>query len=212
MSHNLLFEVIDSITDEFVEIWADIGNIESPTYYKEGVDKVGKYFADYAKKEGWDIEIFEHNISGNVVSITMNSSSKNQPITLSAHMDTAHAVGSFGIPAVKLDEKNIYGPGVMDCKGGGVAALMAMKALKEINFTKRPVRLILQSDEENVSANSNKETINYICKKASDSIAFLNCESTRGNTAVLWRKGCLRYMVTITGKSIHGSPSAQREP
>lgn len=209
MSHNLLFEVIDSITDEFVEIWADVGNIESPTYYKEGVDKVGKYFADYAKKEGWDVEIFEHNISGNVVSITMNSSSKNQPITLSAHMDTAHAVGSFGTPAVKLDEKNIYGPGVMDCKGGGVAALMAMKALKEIGFTKRPVRLILQSDEENVSANSNKETINYICKKASDSIAFLNCESTRGNTAVLWRKGCLRYMVTITGKSIHGSRCAE---
>lgn len=209
MAHKKLFEIIDSLRDEFIGIWADVGNIESPTCYKQGVDAVGNYFAAYAKKEDWLVEFFEHNISGNVVSITMNPSSKAQPITLSAHMDTAHAVGSFGTPAVKLDDKNIYGPGVMDCKGGGVAALMAMKALKTVNFTQRPIRLILQSDEENVSANSNKETINYICKKASDSIAFLNCESTRGNTAVLWRKGCLRYMVTVTGKSIHGSRCAE---
>lgn len=207
--HEQLFEVIRSLEDEFIGIWADVGNIESPTAYKKGVDAVGEYFADYAKKEGWEVEIFKHNVSGNVVSITMNSDAKSQPITLSAHMDTAHAVGSFGTPAVKLDDKNIYGPGVMDCKGGGVAALMAMKALKTINFTKRPVRLILQSDEENLSANSNKETINYICQKAADSIAFLNCESTRANTAVLWRKGCLRYMVTVTGKSIHGSRCAE---
>ena len=209
MAHNQLFKTIDSLEDEFIRIWVDVGNIESPTCYKPGVDAVGNYFADYGKKEGWEVEIFEHPVSGNVVSITMNSSAKAQPITLSAHMDTAHAVGSFGTPAVKLDDKNIYGPGVMDCKGGAVAALMAMKALKAVHFAKRPVRLLLQSDEENVSANSNKETIGYICRKAADSIAFLNCESTRANTAVLWRKGCLRYMVTVTGKSIHGSRCAE---
>lgn len=204
-----VFKKIDSLTPEFIKFWEDVGNIESPTNYKKGVDAVGDYFADYAKKEGWEIEYFKHDIVGNVVCITMNPDSKNAPITLSGHMDTAHAVGSFGSPAVKLDEKNIYGPGVMDCKGGVVAAVMAMKALKEHNFSARPIRLLLQSDEENVSAYSNKATINYICKKASDSIAFLNCESTRKNTAVLWRKGCLRYMVKVTGKSIHGSRCAE---
>ena len=209
MAHNRLFTTIDSLEQEFVGIWVDVGNIESPTSYKQGVDAVGNYFAAYGKQEGWEVEFFRHPISGNVVCITMNPTAQAQPITLSAHMDTAHAVGSFGTPAVKLDDKHIYGPGVMDCKGGAVAALMAMKALKTIGFNKRPVRLLLQSDEENVSAYSNKETIRYICEKASDSIAFLNCESTRANTAVLWRKGCLRYMVTVTGKSIHGSRCAE---
>lgn len=209
MAHNKVFNVIDSLRDEFIHFWEDVGNIESPTTHKAGVDAVGNYFAAYALKEGWEVEYFKHDIVGNVVCITMNSSSDKAPITLSGHMDTAHAVGSFGSPAVRLDEKNIYGPGVMDCKGGVVAAVMAMKALKECSFTDRPVRLLLQSDEENVSAYSNKATINYICQKASDSIAFLNCESTRGNTAVLWRKGCLRYKVTVTGKSIHGSRCAE---
>ncbi|MBE7092081.1 MAG: M20 family metallopeptidase [Clostridiales bacterium] len=207
--HDSVFKSIDAFAPEFIKFWEDVGNIESPTNYKEGVDKVGNYFLNYAKKEGWETEVFKHDIVGNVVCITMNASVNARPITLSGHMDTAHKVGSFGSPAVKIDKNNIYGPGVMDCKGGLVAAVLAMKALKENGFTTRPVRLLLQSDEENVSAYSNKATINYICSKASDSIAFLNCESTRKNSAVLWRKGCLRYKVTVTGKSIHGSRCAE---
>ena len=207
--HNDVFETIDNMTPEFIKFWEDIGNIESPTNFKAGVDAVGDYFASYAEKEGWKIERFEHDIVGNVVCITMNSELKNAPVTLSGHMDTAHKVGFFGTPAVKIDSENIYGPGVMDCKGGIVAAILAMKALKSNSFIKRPIQLLLQSDEENVSAYSNKATINYICKKASDSIAFLNCESIRKNTAVLWRKGCLRYLVKVTGKAIHGSRCAE---
>ncbi|MBR6765673.1 MAG: M20/M25/M40 family metallo-hydrolase [Clostridia bacterium] len=207
--HTKAFENIDMLTPEFIKFWKDVSNLESPTSYKKGVDAVGDYIASYAEKECWEIERFKHDIVGNVVCITMNIDSTEAPITLSGHMDTAHAVGSFGTPAVRIDENNIYGPGVMDCKGGIVAAMLAMKALKNEGFKNRPVRLLLQSDEENVSAYSNKATINYICQKASDSIAFLNCESTRKNTAVLWRKGCLRYMVRVKGKSIHGSRCAE---
>ena len=72
MEHQQFFKLIDSLKEEFIGIWVDVGNIESPTSCKEGVDAVGNYFAAYGKKEGWDVEIFEHPISGNVVSITMN--------------------------------------------------------------------------------------------------------------------------------------------
>lgn len=206
---NHLLCTIDELNHEFINIWAEVCNIESPTEYKVGVDAVGKYFADYSKKQEWDVEIFKQPVAGDIVCITMNSKSDKQPITLSAHMDTVHPVGSFGTPAVRMDDKYIYGPGVMDCKGGAVAALMAMTALKKVGFTERPVRLLLQSDEETNSATSNKETINYMCQKAQGSIAFLNCESTRGNTAVLWRKGICRYRFEIVGQSIHASRCAE---
>ncbi len=204
-----LFDEIDRLNEEFTSFWIDVGNIESPTLFKEGVDAVGKYFADFSKKQGFSVEIFEQPIAGNVVCITMNPQSEKQPLTLSAHIDTVHNVGSFGNPPVKVDGDYIYGPGVTDCKGGGVAAMMAMTALKNIGFTDRPVRLLLQSDEEINSAPSSQQTINYICEKSKDSIAFLNCESTRGNSAVLWRKGICRYKLEITGKSIHASRCAE---
>ena len=44
-----IFEKIDSLYDKYVRIWEDVCNIESPTASKEGVDAVGKYFADFAQ-------------------------------------------------------------------------------------------------------------------------------------------------------------------
>ena len=66
MAHNKLFEIIDSLKDEFIGIWVDVGNIESPTPYKKGVDAVGYYFADYAKKEGMNKALFKVRILKNL--------------------------------------------------------------------------------------------------------------------------------------------------
>ena len=204
-----LFRVIDGINDEYIQFWIDVTNTESPTEYKQGVDKACGFFVDIAKKMGWDVEILENEFSGNPVCITMNSNSKEKPICLSGHLDTVHAVGAFGTPAVKIEGNKIYGPGVMDCKGGTVAALEAMTALQKSGFDKRPVKLLLQTDEEVNSMQSNKATINFICEKAKDAIAFLNCESIKNNTAVLWRKGISRYQIEVYGKSIHASRCAE---
>ena len=204
-----LFTEIDRLEKEFIKIWVDIANIESPTEYKKGVDTVGEYFINFARKNGWQTEIFEQSKAGNIVTITMNAESCEAPITLSGHIDTVHPLGSFGTPAVRVEKDIIYGPGVTDCKGGTVAALFAMTALKNIGFNKRPLRLLLQTDEESQSQLSGKSTINYMCEKAADSIAFLNCESTRGNTAVLWRKGIACYRLDIKGQSVHASRCAE---
>ncbi|MBR0277798.1 MAG: hypothetical protein IJQ50_05005, partial [Clostridia bacterium] len=75
------FEKIDSLKDSYIKIWEDVCNIESPTSYKEGVDKVGQYFAGIAKKRGWKVEYFKQNISGDVVCITMNPQSGLNPVT-----------------------------------------------------------------------------------------------------------------------------------
>ncbi len=205
MSHEKLFNVIDDINDEFIQKWIDISNIESPTECKEGNDKIAEYFLNVAREYGWKVEVLENEFSGNVACITMNDEVDAEPISLSGHIDTVHAIGSFGNPPVKIEDGKIYGPGVMDCKGGTVAALQAMVALHKIGFKKRPVKLLLQTDEEVNSMQSNKATINYIIEKAKGSIGFLNLESCMPGYAVMWRKGIARYKVDVLGKSIHAS-------
>ena len=44
-----IFKKIDKLSEEFVNVWEDIWNIESPSDFKEGVDNVGKYFINIAK-------------------------------------------------------------------------------------------------------------------------------------------------------------------
>ena len=155
-----IFETIDSLSGSYVSVWEDVCNIESPTQHKSGVDEAGCYFAKLAESHGWDVDMFCQPVSGDVVCITLNSASKERPLCLSAHLDTVHPVGSFGMPAVRRDDEKIYGPGVTDCKGGAVAAALAMDALARAGFDRRPIHLLLQSDEEVGSRLSNKETIN----------------------------------------------------
>lgn len=209
MHVNIITDAIRAREKDYIKVWEDVCNIESPTKYKEGVDAAGSYLAALAEKKGWLVERYPQPIAGDVISITMNPDASLPPITLSGHLDTVHPVGSFGTPAVRLDETKIYGPGVIDCKGGIVAGLLAMDALESCGFTTRPIRMILQTDEENSSSVSGKATIRYICEKAKDSLAFFNLEGYRVGKACIQRKGILNLTFYVDGVAAHASNCAK---
>ena len=201
----VIFEKIDNLNKEYIKVWEDVCNIESPTNFKEGVDKVSRYFADMAKKLGFKIEYSRQDNAGDVLCVTMNPDSNEKPVVLSGHIDTVHPLGMFGTPAVHFDDEKIYGPGVTDCKGGVVAAFYAMQALYECGFDKRPVKLILQTDEETSSKTSDGKTIKYICETSKDAVLFLNLETHTPGKATLSRKGIVSYRFDIEGKEGHSS-------
>lgn len=200
-----VFSRIDELSESFVSIWEDICNIESPTEHKAGVDAVGRYIFEYAERRGWQCEVYPQSVSGDIVTVTLNPNAKARPLTLSAHLDTVHPIGFFGYPPVHRDGDRLYGPGVTDCKGGAVAALLAMTALDDTGFVDRPVRLILQTDEEKSSVPSGKSTINYIIEKSKDSVAFLNAEGGKSDGGVIFRRGIAVFEFEVTGISTHAS-------
>lgn len=203
-----LFETIDALFPTYLKVWEDVCNLESPTEDKNGVDQVGAYFINLAKEMGWKVEVFPQDVAGDIVTITMNENSPKAPLTFSGHIDTVFPKGAFGTPAVKMDKDKIYGPGVTDCKGGVVAGFFTMHVLKELGFTDRPIRLILQTDEETGSITSGGKTIDYICDKAKDSIAFINLEGGTYGEACLVRKGILTVELDVTGQEAHSSRCA----
>lgn len=210
MNCSEIFQKIDSLTEKYVSVWKDVCNIESPTAYKTGVDACGKYISVLAANLGMKVETFKQDVAGDIVCITLNPNAKKAPITVSGHIDTVHPVGSFGSPAVRIDSEKIYGPGVSDCKGGVVAALLAMEALSECGFKDRPVRLILQSDEETGSSTSGRATINYMCESSKSSVAFLNLESiSADDSACIQRKGIANFTFHIHGKEAHAANCAK---
>lgn len=205
MECKAILERIDALYHQYLDVWEDVCTIESPTSCKTGVDAVGNYFIDMANQRGWQVEVDLQEIAGNAVCITLNADAPGKPVTLSAHLDTVHPVGLFGDKPVYRDETYIYGPGTADCKGGAVAAFLAMDALDQCEFRDRPIQLILQSDEETSSKESGKKTLDFMCRKAADSIAFLNAEECNNHTAVIQRKGILRYLFHITGQAAPSS-------
>ena len=202
---NDIFKKIAELEKEYLNVWEDVCNIESPTNYKAGVDQVGEYFAEMAQKYGFKVEYEKQDAAGDVVCITLNPDSLEKPVVISGHIDTVHPVGLFGTPAVRKDEEKIYGPGVTDCKGGIVAGFLAMNALSECGFNKRPIILLLQTDEETGSKTSGGKTIKYICEKAKDAVVFLNLETHTPGKATLSRKGIVSYRFDVEGKEGHSS-------
>jgi len=211
MDKSIILKEIEGLYDEYVKLFEDVCNIESPTDYKPGVDAVGDYFAQKAEKLGFDVEYFRHEKAGNALCITMNKDAKGATISLSGHMDTVHALGTFGTPAVRIEDGKIYGPGTCDCKGGIVVGLLAMHALHNLGYDERPIQLLLQSDEENGSHPSDKGTINFICEKAKNSAAFLNMEghAPDANIGVIERKGIITFTFEVTGKEAHSASCAE---
>ncbi len=198
-------EIIDKMQARYCDLWEEVCNMESPTNRKDLVDAVGNVFVDMANRFEWKVDIYPHEKVGNVICITLNPEAKEKPIVFSGHIDTVHAIGFFGTPAVRRDEECIYGPGVTDCKGGVVASMMAMEALMRCGFQKRPVKLIIQTDEETSSITSELQTIGFMADAAKGAIAFLNTELSYGNSAAVALKGIYRGRFIVTGKAVHSS-------
>ena len=200
-----VFKKIEELNESYYDVWEQACNLESPTQDKASVDAVGSYFARMAEERGWKVEYCRQAVSGDVVNITLNPDSPEKPLIISGHIDTVHPVGSWGSPAVRRDAEKIYGPGVTDCKGGVVAGFMAMDALWRCGFDKRPVRLLLQTDEEVSSLQSDKATINYICEKAMEGVGFMNLETHTTGFTCTSRKGVATYRFRVEGKEGHAS-------
>lgn len=203
-----VFAEIDKLNESYYRVWEDFCSIESPSLFKTGVDTAGDFLTQMAQERGWQVEYSRQPAAGNVICITINPDVSAAPLAVSAHIDTVHPVGSFGTPPVRRDAENIYGPGVMDCKGGAVAGFLAMDALARCGYRKRPVQLLLQSEEEVGSRLSGKATINWICEKAKDAVAFLNLEPYAPGKVCLKRKGIVSYRFKVTGREAHASMCA----
>ena len=157
-----VFEKIDELAGKYLNVLIDACNIESKSEDKEGVDKVGAYFESIAKDMGYIIKKREFEKAGDVYSFTYNPEGKKKPISLSAHMDTVHMKGAFGYPPTRIEGDYVYGPGVNDSKGNIAVQLLVMEALKSCGYDERPVKLILQSDEEVNSCLSNHKTLEFM--------------------------------------------------
>lgn len=198
-----VFLEIDRLKDKYIDMLADICNIESKSSDKEGVDKVGDYLCNVAKDLGYTIKKKEFERAGNVYSFTLNPDADKKSVSISGHMDTVFEKGVFGYPPTRIDGDYIYGPGVQDCKGGIIQCLLVMEALKNCGYTQRPVKLILQSDEEVSSELSLGGTLRFMVDEAKDSVAFLNAEGHKKGFVTVGRKGIVKKKIVIEGKAFH---------
>ena len=198
-----LFRAVDERSCQYEEFLQTICGIESKSDDKEGVDRVCAEILKAGRDLGFEERILTHPKAGNVASLTYNAEGKKPQVCLSAHMDTVFPRGTFGDPPVRREGDVLRGPGVMDCKGGIAVTLLVMDALSAVRYSSRPVKLILQSEEEIQCLLSSGKTLDFLREEADGAAAFFNLEGREPGKITTRRKGILRAEMTVRGRAAH---------
>lgn len=196
-----IFRTIDNNVEKYIDFLCHICSYEARAYDKETIDRMVDDIAAFSQGEGFQVKRTPMEKCGDFLTVEINPGAE-KGCLFQAHMDTVHEKGIFGEPPVRRDENRMYGPGVIDCKGGIAIALLCMKALLDNGFDKH-VRLILTSDEEISNILGGPEEIHFIQENAAGFPCAINCETAERDEVVIARKAILKYRLDIKGVSGH---------
>lgn len=174
--------------------------IESPTYDKAAVNRMGAFVAREATKLGAKIEIIPKQEVGDQIIARWGSGTDR--ILLVGHIDTVFPLGTIEMMPFYEKYGKVYGPGALDMKSGLVIMLHAIQALQEEEkMPKRPITAFFNTDEEMGSYHS-REIVEKFAKDTALALVFEPCEYLEG-TLHTWRKGTGKFTVKVEGRAAH---------
>jgi succinyl-diaminopimelate desuccinylase len=147
-------EKIDEYRDEMLETLRELISIRSVVEkpegdfpFGEGVDKAFKFFLNKGEEAGFKPQNVD-NYGGH---LEFSGEDGSEIMAILGHLDVVPEGNDWDFAPFggEISDGKIYGRGAIDNKGPMVAALYALKALKDSNIeTEKRVRIIIGLDEE----------------------------------------------------------------
>jgi glutamate carboxypeptidase len=178
--------------------------IESPTHDRDAVNRMmdtaiadvaplGAHIARIAGKDGY----------ADVVRATIDGATDAPGILVLGHLDTVHPVGTLaGKLPIRRDDDRVYGPGILDMKGGMYLAVHAVRHLLRARGEAKlrsKVTFLFIPDEE-VGSPSTRRLIE---DEARLHAHVLVPEPGMDGRVVTGRHAFLRYKLHVHGKPAH---------
>jgi glutamate carboxypeptidase len=200
LAEHLLY--FDDRIEEMVEVIRQMVEIESPSDKKEAVDRLGIFLAAKFEALGGRVQLHKTADFGDHLQVDFPGKRNGKPVLLLGHTDTVYPAGSLATMPCRVENKRLWGPGVLDMKSGIGLMLAAIAGLKTWHGElPRPVSLLLVSDEE-IGSHSSRTITERLAKK---SAAVLVLEPSYGAHGAVKtaRKGVGEYTLKVTGKAAH---------
>jgi glutamate carboxypeptidase len=122
-------------------------------------------------------------------------------ILVVGHLDTVHPLGTLKVMPWREHEGRCYGPGILDMKGGIIAALAALSSLTRAGLKPSlPVTVLLNSDEE-VGSPGTRELIET--EAARQRYVLVLEPARRNGGVVVGRHAVSRFKLITRGRSSH---------
>ena len=196
---------------EMVDFLERVVNINSGSLNRAGLDAVKAIFAEELRGLGFSTSIlpgelvempscpgsdYTIDLADHLLARRPGSGAR---VLLVGHMDTVFPPDS-PFQTFRRDGDTLYGPGVLDMKGGIVVMLYALKALEAAGeLDAAAVTVLLNSDEEMGSLSSRK----YLEEEARNHDWGLVYEYSGLDTMIRQRKGLGQARVVVSGRAAH---------
>jgi len=171
---------------------------ESPSNNKQLTDaceqRIQKLFLRYF---GYQAEEIKQKDYGNHLRFEYGQGK--ETVLILSHFDTVWNKGDL---AFRVDGDRVFGPGILDMKGGLVQTIWALKAIKDLNIPLNKKIVFLCTSDEELGSPSSKKLIEMEARKCD--FALVTEPPVVGSGALkTGRKGSSRYFIEIKGKAAH---------
>lgn len=199
-----IISYIDDHREEMLKKLITFVNYEGHFEERENVEVARKWFQNELELEGFRCHTKE--VAPDRAPLTvgiLGEDRPEKPILFSGHVDTVHHKGSFdGNNPCYVEDGKIYGPGVLDMKGGLIIALYAVKALNSMGYNAHPIKFIVVGEEE--SDHVGNECDKILTEESKGCLCCFNMETGKLQNAICTqKKSQYTYYLTVDGVGGH---------
>ncbi len=203
-----ILQAIGEKQDTMINFLASLVNIDSGIDNPEGIDQVARIVGSKLTELGFDVQYLEY--PGDCTHVLAHKQGKGpKNIMIMGHMDTVFPKGTAAKRPFTIRDGQLFGPGVLDMKGGITAALFALEAMYENGWEDKNITVFFCGDEETAHPKTN--AVEYFEREAMGKDAVFNMESGRPDGGVvIGRKGVIIPEFTIKGKAAHAGNEPEK--
>jgi glutamate carboxypeptidase len=197
-----LIDDVQQRRDDLLASLEQIVRLESPSTDKDAIDKLVQHLRAECEQRGATIESRDQADWGDItIASWPGTGSETGQILVMTHIDTVWPLGTIDRLPWRVDGDVARGPGVFDMKASVAMMLEAMRIIQERNLGHRPIKWLINTDEE-MGSPASRPVIEELARE-SELVLCLEPPVPPHGALKTARKGVGMFTMKITGKASH---------
>jgi glutamate carboxypeptidase len=200
---NHLLSFLQDLRPGMVGLLQRLALAESPSTDPPAVAPVLSLLAAELEQCGLTVRRLGGRLSGGMLYSRAPKRNRTLPLQLLVgHCDTVWPVGTLRQMPVRVEGEAIYGPGVLDMKGGLVQMLYALRAVKELGLRPPAASVVVINSDEEIGSPDSTPLIRRLARQAARAY-ILEPAFGRSGKLKTARKASGSFTVTVKGHAAH---------
>ena len=179
-----------------------IVRLESPSTDKAVIDKLVAHLRSECEQLGATIESRDQTDWGDLtIASWPGTGSETGQILVMTHIDTVWPVGTIERLPWSVEGDVARGPGIFDMKASAAMMLEAMRIIQERNTVRRPIKWLINTEEE-MGSPASRPVIEELARE-SEYVLCLEPPVPPHGALKTARKGVGMFSLKVTGKASH---------